>query len=226
MGNSMTWAEKQSIGSSLVDLGYRDYIAARFLLNNDFIVQGLTLASTAVEKYLKALIVLTLKGKERYNYHFDRLSKLTEILEKNYYDVTKKFDPFFLSILEEAYKIRYYDTLKGPVKIGFYLNQFIGELDSTIHFFEAADTSGLLYRQGVKKKDVHLYHNNFILNNQDKKDFMERPDTGFIIHIQMGSSTQSEKKVVARDVVNKYEGRLAVFENPFEPKWFFGTAAE
>ncbi len=38
MNKSYTWAEQQSIGSSLVDLGYRDYIAARFLLNNEFII--------------------------------------------------------------------------------------------------------------------------------------------------------------------------------------------
>jgi HEPN domain-containing protein len=69
----MTWIQKQSIASSLTDLGYRDYIGARFLLNNEFVIQGLTLASTAVEKYLKALIVLVSKEKEKYNYHFDNL---------------------------------------------------------------------------------------------------------------------------------------------------------
>src|SRR6188474_1578669 len=108
MDNSITWAKRQSIGSSLVDLGYRDYIAARFLLNNEFIIQGLTLASTAVEKYLKALIIFTSKKKEKYNYHLDNFSKLKTILDKNYHDVTKRFDPVFLSILEKAYKIRYY----------------------------------------------------------------------------------------------------------------------
>ncbi|HEX7904690.1 MAG TPA: hypothetical protein VF487_12480 [Chitinophagaceae bacterium] len=222
----MTWVKKQSIGSSLVDLGYRDYIAARFLLNNEFIVQGLTLASTAVEKYLKALIVFTSKGKEKYNYHFDNLIKLTTILDKNYYDVTKKFDPVFLTILEKAYKIRYYDKLKEPIKIGFFLNQFVGELDSTIHFLETYDTPGLLFTQAIQNKDPNLYHNNFILNKQDKKDFMERPDTAFVIHIQIGSSSHRENKVVGRDVVNKYEGRLAVFNDPFEPNWFVSTPAE
>jgi len=53
--------EKLFNGYALMDLAYRDYIAARFLLNNHFIVQGLTLASTAVEKYLKAVIVFNLQ---------------------------------------------------------------------------------------------------------------------------------------------------------------------
>lgn len=60
---SITQTEKFLNGPTLLDLGYRDYIAARFLLNNKFIIQGLTLASTALEKYLKSLIVLTSKEK-------------------------------------------------------------------------------------------------------------------------------------------------------------------
>jgi hypothetical protein len=224
MDNSLTWTQKQVMGSSLVDLGYRDYIAARFLLNNEFIIQGLTLASTAVEKYLKALIVFTSKKKERYNYHFDNLMKLKTILAKNGQDVTTKFDPAFLSILEKSYKIRYYDRLKKPIQIGFFLNQFIGELDSTIHFLETSDTPGLLYKQAIQNKDPNLYQNNFILNKQDKKQFMEKPDTAVAIHIEIGSSSTRESKVVGRDVVNKYEGCFAVFTDPFEPNWLVGTA--
>ncbi|WP_132053117.1 HEPN domain-containing protein [Pseudocnuella soli] len=223
MVKSYTWAERQSIGSSLVDLGYRDYIAARFLLNNEFIVQGLTLASTAVEKYLKALIVFTSKKKERYNYHFDNLMKLKTILAKNDQDVTEKFDPVFLAILEKAYKIRYYDKLKKPVEIGFFLNQFIGELDSVVHFLETTDTPGLLYKQAIKNKDPNLFQNNFILNNQGKIEFMERPDTAIAIHIEIGSSYQRESKIVGRNIVNKYEGHLAIFANPFEPDWLVNT---
>ena len=64
MGKEITWMEKQYEWSWLMDLGYRDYVAARFLLNNHLIIQGLTLASTAVEKYLKALIVYNLKERE------------------------------------------------------------------------------------------------------------------------------------------------------------------
>jgi HEPN domain-containing protein len=219
MGKFITWAEKQSLGCTLVDLGYRDYIAARLLLNNEFIVQGLTLASSAVEKYLKALIVLTSKEREKYNYHLDKINKLKAILEKNNNDVTKKFDPVFLSILENAYKIRYYDTLKEAIKIGFYFNQFIGELDGTIDFLEKHTGPGLLYQSGIQKKEPTLYQGNFILNNLTKKDFMEEPQTAFYIHIQPNSLTQ-ETKVIGRNIVKKYEGRLEIFANPFEHNWF------
>ena len=220
MNKLMTNAKKHFTGSDLVDLGYRDYIAARFLLNNQFIIQGLTLASTAIEKYLKALIVLNLKDAERYGYHFDNLDKLKTLLEKNHYDVTKKFDTVFLSILEKAYKIRYYDRLEEAITIGFYLNQFIGELDDTIHFLETSISLPSPYKRAVANHDPNLYENNFILNKQDKKDFMEGPDTAFSVRIQIGPSSHMEDTVVGRDVLNKYDGRLSVFKDPFAINWF------
>ena len=170
MGKSLTFTEKQLKGSTLVDLGYRDYIAARFLLNHRFIIQGLTLASTAIEKYLKALIVFTSNKQEKYNVHLDNIGKLKNILQKNNCDVFKNFDPIFIKILEDVYKIRYYDTLKKPVTMGFYLNQFIGELDHNIYLMETSINPEISlnsltpYKRAVKNKDPNLWKNNFILN--------------------------------------------------------------
>jgi len=208
--------DRFSQASTLVGLGYRDYIAARLLLNNRLIIQGLTLASTAVEKYLKALIVLNLKKKEWINYHFDKVERLQDILNRNHYDITKTFDPVFLNILENAFKIRYYDGLKEPVTIGLYINQFIGELDQTIYNFERSIDLGMEYRRAVENKDPQLFENNFILNGQDRREFMEKPDTAFSIQIDMRSCVQ-ERKIVGWEVVNKYEGRMAIFEDPFDP---------
>ncbi|UPT69951.1 MAG: hypothetical protein M0D53_12525 [Flavobacterium sp. JAD_PAG50586_2] len=183
MAKAITFSEKCSIGYSLIDLGYRDYIAARFLLNNRFVIQGLTLASTAVEKYLKALIVLSSNEKERYYHHFDNFKKLKALLSKNNWDVTERFDPVFLNILENAFKIRYYDKLDKPILIGFYVNQFIGELDDTIYFMETSafktQKNETPYRRAVHSNDTHLYHNNFTLSNQEKKTSWKNPMMDF-----------------------------------------------
>ena len=222
MSKPITLKEKYFTGYSLIDLGYRDYIAARFLLNNRFIIQGLTLASTAVEKYLKALIVLTSEEKEKYYYHFDNLEKLKAILAKSNSDVTEKFDPVFLNILENAFKIRYYDRIEKPIFIGFFINQFIGELDYTIDSLETfvlkTQKNETPYRRAIESKDPHLLENNFVLKKQNKKDFMEKPDDGFSIYISIGSSTQRENMVVGKGIVNKYEGSLSLFTE-FQPKW-------
>ncbi len=226
MGKSISWTERQLKGSGLIDLGFRDYIAARFLLNNQFIIQGLTLASTAVEKYLKSLLLFNLSEREWYNYHFDRIEKLQDLLDKHYFDVTEKFDPVFLSILEKAFKIRYYDGLKQPVEFGFYLNQFIGELDNTIHLFETSIGPEISlnpitpYKQAVQNKGRHLFENNYVLTGQDKKTFMEKPTTAFSIHIYTSSSMHTEQPVIGTDITPPvYEGQLSIFLG-FQPNWF------
>lgn len=218
MKNSITWTEKLYKGHWLMDLGYRDYIAARLLLNNHLIIQGLTLASTSVEKYLKALIVFNLNENENYYYHFDRFEKLKNLLVKVNNDVTVEFDSVFIEILENAFKIRYYDRIGKPIFMGFYINQFIGELDYTIDYIERfiANTqnggeSMSAYNRAIRNNDPNLYENNFILSKENKKDFMEKPDVGFSIHIRIGSVVQEEKIVKGGSTKNKYEGQISKF---------------
>lgn len=218
MDNPITWTEKLYKGHWLMDLGYRDYIAARVLLNNHLIVQGLTLASTSVEKYLKALIVFNLKEREKYHYHFDSFEKLKSLLCKVNKDVTEEFDPVFLEILENAFKIRYYDNIKQPVFMGFFINQFIGELDYTIDFLEnfvaKTENGGAsisAYNRAIKNNNPQLFENNFVLGKENKKDYMEKPDVGFSIIIRIGSVVQEEKIVKGRSTKNKYEGRMSKF---------------
>ena len=218
MDNSITWTEKLYKGNWLLNLGFRVYIAACFLLNNHLIIQGLTLASTSVEKYLKALIVFNLKDREKYHYHFDRFELLKNVLAKVNNDVTEEFDPVFLEILENAFKIRYYDKIEKPIFMGFYINQFIGELDYTIDFMERfiansqnGGESMSAYSRAIKNNDSHLYENNFILSKENKKDFMEKPDVGFSIYINIGSVVQNEKIVKGGSTKNKYEGQISKF---------------
>jgi HEPN domain-containing protein len=232
MDKSISWAERQLKGSALIDLGYRDYIAARFLLNNQFIIQGLTLASTAVEKYLKSLLLFNLNEREWYNYHFDRIEKLQDLLDKHYFDVTEEFDPVFLSILERAFKIRYYDGLKQPMEFGFYLNQFIGELDNTINLLETSlgpdiSLNSLTpYKRAVQSKDQYLFENNYVLTGQDKKTFMEKPTIAFSIHIYISSLTHTEQPLIGTDITPPvYEGQLSIFSD-FQPNWFVDASAQ
>lgn len=219
MNKSNRFFEKCSISSTLIDLAYRDYIGARFLLNNQLVLQGLTLASTAVEKYLKAIIIFNLEITERYNYHFDRFEKLKELLAKSKCKLIEDFDPVFLNVLEKAFKIRYYDGLKEEIEIGIYLNQFIGELDEVINTLETyiveSKNNGNKfspYWRAIEKKDSRLYEENFILNGIDKKKFMEKSGYAFSIYIQPGLVTNNEKICFGENISKTYEGRLSVFD--------------
>nr|WP_322624526.1 hypothetical protein [uncultured Flavobacterium sp.] len=225
MNNSLTFFERCSVSASLNDLAYRDYIAARFLLNNEFVLQGLTLASMAIEKYLKSMIVFHSTEKKKYHYHFDNIEKLKNVLS-NIYDISAKFDPLFLSILQKAYKIRYYDHLKEPIFIGIYLNQFIGELDASIYELETSimkkqnnNSRFTNYWRAIDNKDPNLFMNNYLLNQQDKKEFMEAPGFAFSIHIQSGTSARGfEKTVKSKEIATKYDGHLATFDE-FQDVW-------
>ncbi len=220
MDNSITWAEKLTTGYNLVDLGYRDYIAARVLLNKHLIIRGLTLASTAVEKYLKAVIVFNLQKKERYHFHLDKLELLKKLLIKINNDVTKEFDPLFLEILQNAFRIRYYDNLKDPIFIGLYINQFIGELDFTVDLIEKhiaitqnGGKSFSAYARAITDNDQTLYENNFILNKVDKKLHMEKPDIGFSIYVYNRSPFHDERIVKGGVTKNIYDGQISTFSD-------------
>lgn len=203
---------------SLIVLGYRDYIAARVLLNRNYIVQGLTLASTAVEKYIKVLLVANGLTKSQINVHLDKLDKLKAALSSCYYDITQKIDDRFLSILGKVYSIRYYDDIKQPVTIGFFVNQFVGELDYVINLFETIVITGLRnehgnlistpYHQAISDKDKDLFENNYILNGLSKKEHMEKEDTGFAIHVHPDTLAHGELTVTATKIKNEYDGRI------------------
>ncbi|MFT3795644.1 hypothetical protein [Flavobacterium sp.] len=226
MGKDYTFFEKCSISASLNDLAYRDYVAARCLLNNELIIQGLTLASTAVEKYLKSIIVFHSIDKINYHYHFDRIEKLKNALS-NIYDLDEKFDPVFLTILEKTYKIRYYDKLKEQILIGIYLNQFLGELDATILDLETfimktqnGNNKFTNYWRAIENKDPNLYNNNYLLTKQEKKEFMEKPGFAFSICIKAGTSAIGfEKTVSCKKIAVSYDGNLSTFED-FQQKWY------
>jgi hypothetical protein len=56
----------QRLGVEYLNLAFKDYIAARMLLNNNMLLQGAGLASSAIEKYLKAYALFAGKPLRRH----------------------------------------------------------------------------------------------------------------------------------------------------------------
>lgn len=204
---------KEIFTNHLLTLGYRDYIAARFLLHNEFIMQGITLASSSIEKYLKAILAMQGKGKKDMGVHMDKLDKIRTLLKTTYIDVTEKIDERFLEILGKAYSIRYYDDLKGPVSFGFFVNQFIGELDFSVHLIDSlfifSEQNRSSYQVAILQKNEHLLHNNYILQGITKKEHMEKPDNGFGVYID-ASFPYGEVHATGKGISNKYDGRIYI----------------
>lgn len=210
---------------SFIELAFRDYIAARFLINNGLLLQGLTLASTTVEKYIKVVLILNGKTKKEMKVHLNNIDKLKKELADCYYDVTKLIDSRFLDILGKVYTIRYYDDIITPITIGLFINQFLGELDYVVNMFETQvitdvkRANGEIVRTGYKRaideKDPALFEGNYILNGLNKKDHMEKPDTGYAINIRPESLVSGEIEVIGQNVTNKYNGQIAFIDIKF-----------
>lgn len=213
----------------LLSLGYRDYIASRFLLNNDYILQGTLLASSAVEKYLKA--GLALNGKRLNKYHLDRLGQFKSLYSQTpYHMMFDVLDPVFLEILGKAYKYRYYDEKKitKPDTIGFLVNQFLGTLDFTILKLDSlfivtkerdgvATSQDTQLKRAAKSRLPDLWLNNYVLNNIDKTEFMNRKSKAFGLHITPLNFGE-EIEIIGWDVIGLYEGKMWTLMADFKLK--------
>jgi HEPN domain-containing protein len=174
---------------NLTLMAYDDYITSRFLINNGHVLQGAILASTAIEKYFKAMLVALGTPIDKIKVHMDRFDKLKSHLDhSDYYQLfTNHFDEHFFEELRKAYLFRYYDNIKQPTTLGFFVNQFLGELDWTVYTIETLlimhDGKGnpidTRYKREVKEQQPQIFENNFVLNKIKKKDFMVRESNGF-----------------------------------------------
>jgi len=187
------------------------------LINNDFIIQGVVLASSAIEKYLK--VILSVHGIYK-KVHLDRLEDLKSLFIKTeYYVLFDKFDAVFLSILGKAYKYRYYDesTVKEADTIGFIVHQFLGELDYTIFLinklitFKDKDDKiiSTAYLRDIESKNPNLFLNNYILNQIPKKEFMDRIGKAYGLHINP-KFLGTEIEINGTGVQGEYNGKMWV----------------
>lgn len=155
-------------------MGYSDYIASRVLLNSESLVQGAILASTAVEKYFKA--VLAFRGNENHGH-----------LKKAHFNAVKSFDSRlyaslnedFLLLLQKAYQLRYTDDLQLGFNLVIAQREFLAELDHTaitlqesFHLQVDGKDACLAYHQGKNQADNRLLANNYIAAGVTKKKFI------------------------------------------------------
>jgi hypothetical protein len=202
---------------------YNDYIAARVLLNRGYTLQGAMLASTAIEKYFKAAICLWTG--EILKVHMDRFEVIKkQVVEMGYGVLIEKIDPQFFDLMSKAYVVRYYDNIKEPFTIGFFRNQFLGELDGAVELFErlfifskqGSDEKVLSpLKMDFRKGNRDLFENNWVTSKEkDKKKFMETDCIAFAVHILPGNLFK-EIQVASQKGYVPYEGTIALIHiNP------------
>ena len=170
---------------------FDDYISARFLLINNYSLNGVILSSMAIEKYLKAFLIIL--GRDYKRIHLDNILKLKAAFEgTTHCELFNYIDPRYLDLLSLAYNFRYYDNIKTKQTIGFAINQVIAELDCVISIFENMigdiDSNGQLtqtvYKRAVHKGDKRVLHKNYLYKNAgNKKEYCEEETEWFGLHI-------------------------------------------
>jgi HEPN domain-containing protein len=104
-----------------------EYITARQLLLTDTaLVQGCILSDTAIEKYLKALLVLL--GLKNPKLH--KVDKLYEKIKNN--GLNLNINEEYLTLLAKSYQLRYFDDLPLGFNISVTRTKMLVELDHTV----------------------------------------------------------------------------------------------
>jgi hypothetical protein len=161
-------------------IAYKDYLGARSLLNAGLLLQGAVLASTAIEKYFKA--ILAFRGNESPGH----LSKRHINAAKNYDKrLAAALNDSFLVLLQRAYRLRYLDDLPQEFNLVIANREFIAELDFTALTIQESFRMQLngkdaqfSYHTDKENGDPILHINNYILSGQNKQTFVSAEPQG------------------------------------------------
>jgi HEPN domain-containing protein len=156
---------------------FTDYIAARVLLNSGLLLQGAVLASTSLEKYLKA--IMALHGNESRGHlkkaHWNALKNHSTALYE-------KLNQAFLQLCQKCYRLRYTDKLPLDFNLVIAQFEFLTELDHSVSLIENSIKTVdqgrnqiRAYQAAVECKDQRLYANNIAVQKLQRVDI----DKGF-----------------------------------------------
>jgi len=170
------------VGLSFYVTGFQDYIGSRLLLNHSLLLQGATLASTAVEKYVKAL--LSARNQKAFG-HLNEWSSAGIIRIAT----ELSLNPDFFALLQQIYRMRYIDDLKAPVSFAIERSKFLAELDQTV----ASLNNAVEFRRGNERIDPYkseseaarkeLLENNIMFSGKGKAEYLQRPDLAEAFYI-------------------------------------------
>ena len=170
---------KQVVG--LKTTSYREYLAARHLLNDGFLHQAAFFINSCIEKQIKALLIaLNIPVQIKHD-----TFKLYNLLQQHKPIITDRLNPDFFRMISKIYKSRYYEDLGTGYNFVIIKNKYLAELDYTFSILEPTIRYQLerdrkvhptKYEMDKEKKYLVLYRNNYLLNNIEKTDFLNQPD--------------------------------------------------
>ncbi|MBA3715855.1 MAG: HEPN domain-containing protein [Pyrinomonadaceae bacterium] len=178
--------EKDKISRSFLHLGFNDYVAARFLLDHGLTIQGIVLASTCVEKYLKA--VLASQGISKRMHLGEPI--FLDLLKKVGGDLNTTLNAEFLEYLGKVYQLRYFDQIKDVLTLSVEKLKVLAELDFTVHEIDrrliTREGTSIIpspYKTAIQEKNPLVVGKNYILQGYDKTQFIEQYSSFYVMNI-------------------------------------------
>lgn len=165
-------------------LGFNDYVGARTLLRASLPIQGATLASTAVEKYAKALMAV--RGNSARGHlkqaHFNAL-------QSDWPALWATLNPSFLLFLQRCYQLRYTEDLQPGFNLVAYSREVLAEIDHTVARFQEQlrftrppdQVVATSFDNAVQRRMPKLFDDNHVLLKQDRATFLGAPDSASAI---------------------------------------------
>jgi hypothetical protein len=157
-----------------LNAAFKDYLAARVLLVSQLPCQAAVLASTAIEKYCKA--ILAFRGNQSRGHLKAAHLKSVRNWNPSLFD---SFNQEFLQLLQKCYQLRYIDDLADGFNIVLASREFLAELDFTaislqskIYISDKDGSRQSAYDHLVAIRDPRLLGDNHILSGQEKQVFI------------------------------------------------------
>lgn len=168
-----------------LNLADTDYLVSRKLLLDDFLIQGVIFANTAIEKYFK--MILEIRGIDVTWGH--QISKHYEKIRANGINLNLNED--FLIFLEKGYKLRYFDHLEmdfniniNQVKTLIQLDESVKEIRSGLHVEdEKGEKKEFKFDHWIKNDNELLMKMNHVFGSANRAELVAAPCSAYALRI-------------------------------------------
>jgi len=159
---------------------YSDYISARILFLNDRLRDACYFANTAIEKYIKGLLLL--QGDRPPRHHDLTALSMLNPLKNKYKNFYNSLDIEFLTLLSSAYKMRYLDDIEVGFNIAIIKRKTLAELDRIVTYIEENTMILVSGKNGTVKqytfdkdsKNPALWQGNIFLHKIEQRSFVDQ----------------------------------------------------
>ncbi len=175
-----SWKAKDAKGViGLKIMAFKDYKAARLLLNSGQMHQACFFMNTCLEKELKMFLTST-DISIPHTHDTDKLINLISQLDGITWIENLNIE--FFKMLSKIYKSRYYEFLQPDYNFVINKNKFLAEFDFVYSLLESkskivsSNYKQSIYQQAIDNKDAVIFQNNYILNNISKEEFLMKKE--------------------------------------------------